>query len=57
MNRKNIKKSFDIDGFKFYVTKKGTYRKAKLCTNDKSQIISKDEFMTAWNKYFDLYYA
>ena len=57
MKRENIKKVFDIDGYKFYKTKGGTLRKAKLCTNEKSIIITEQEFMNAWNKHFDLYYA
>jgi hypothetical protein len=57
MKRENIKKSFDIDGFKFYKTKNGVLRKAKLCTNENSQVISQQEFMSAWNKHYDLYYA
>lgn len=57
MNRENIKKGFDIDGYKFYKTKNNVYRKAKLCTTDKSQVISKEEFLSAWDKHFDLYYA
>ena len=57
MKRENVKKTFDIDGYKFYQTKNGILRKAKLCTNEKSQVITKIEFMAAWNKHFDLYYA
>jgi hypothetical protein len=53
----NIKKSFDIDGYKFYKTIKVVYRKAKLCTTEKSIIITKQEYMNAWDKHFELYYA
>lgn len=57
MKRENVKQSFDIDGYKFYKTKKGVHRKAKLCTNDRSQVITEKEFLTAWNSHYDLYYA
>lgn len=57
MKRENIKKCFDIDGYKFYQTKKGIFRKGKLCTNEKSVVITESEYITAWNKHFDLYYA
>jgi hypothetical protein len=57
MKRENVKKTFDIDGFKYYSTKNGILRKGKLCTSEKSTVISAEEFMNAWNKHFDLYYA